>query len=35
MEYADEGDLEAKINNKFKEDDQEGFEENFIWKVAF
>ena len=35
MEYADGGDLEGKINQKFKGEDHDGFEENFIWKVAF
>lgn len=35
MEYADGGDLEGKINNRFKNNNGEGFEETFIWKVAF
>lgn len=35
MEYADGGDLEGKITQKFKNHDNEGFDENFIWKVAF
>jgi hypothetical protein len=35
MEYADGGDLEGKINSRFKQNHGEGFEETFIWKVAF
>ena len=34
MEFADGGDLEGKINNQFK-DHGKGFEETFIWTVAF
>ena len=35
MEYADGGDLEGKINDQFKDHNEKGFEETFIWKVAF
>ena len=35
MEYADGGDLEGKINEQFKTGNEKGFEETFIWKVAF
>jgi len=35
MEYADGGDLEGKITARFKNNNSLGFEENFIWKVAF
>ena len=35
MEYADGGDLEGKINEQFKIGEKKGFDEYFIWKVAF
>jgi NIMA (never in mitosis gene a)-related kinase len=33
MEFADGGDLEGKIRERMKQN--EGFEETFVWKVAF
>ena len=34
MEYAD-GDLESKINAKYKQENEKGFQETFIWKAEF
>jgi NIMA (never in mitosis gene a)-related kinase len=34
MEYADGGDLQGKIS-ELKDATEEGFEETFIWKVAY
>jgi NIMA (never in mitosis gene a)-related kinase len=35
MEYANEGDLEHKINDRTELYSSRGFEESFIWKTAF
>lgn len=34
MEYADGGDLQAKITQQ-KDTSEEGFEEEYVWKVAY
>ena len=34
MEYADGGDLQGKISD-LKDTIEEGFEETFVWKVAY